>query len=318
MRGIGIGGTSVRSTLGIVLGKGSVSCGIRSGVICLSRGSTTPRRNGRRKGRQAVAKIISSSVKPLVNIGMLVGNADGKYVASLSNGFALAAARTGPIVMFSCVNCAARRVPIGNGTPVGMVVTKSARRLRRIIIATLNVGHSRGTLSCGMRRIGASTVASGGSTGFIGSLDNGMTNIGVGTSSSNMNNMSGMIVHNAGSVVRSSGTLCMVSNIPVFSNHNATKNGRFSSRKSSRPVTSVGPRSVRSVSILANTTTTTLCNSRTTGNTVIVAAGGNGRNGIDLAIDDGARFAGPFIVPDFRGHCNAKANNIVDASKTVD
>lgn len=51
---------------------------------------------------------------------------------------------------------------------------------------------------------------------------------------------------------------------------------------------SVGPSSVRDVSILGNPGTTTLCNSHTNGNIVLVAAGGNdGGSNFKVHCDNG-------------------------------
>lgn len=81
----------------------------------------------------AVAKaMMSASGLPLVNIGIIVGNASANAAASLSNGFALAK-RGKRALIFSCVKVALRRVICGKG-PLRIVVGSSSGTLRRIIV----------------------------------------------------------------------------------------------------------------------------------------------------------------------------------------
>lgn len=61
-------------------------------------------------------------------------------------------------------------------------------------------------------------------------------------------------------------------------------------------VTNLGPTSVRDVAMLGSTTTATVCNTHTTGNIVIVAAGGNGTNGPRVAFSAGLSCSPGFSV----------------------
>ncbi len=71
----------------------------------------------------------------------------------------------------------------------------------------------------------------------------------------------------------------MVSKIPVRGGVPRVGDDRVGSKSFSGVFTAnvkgVGPGSVRDVAILGSTSTTTVCNSRTTGNIVIIAAGEN-------------------------------------------
>lgn len=53
---------------------------------------------------------------------------------------------------------------------------------------------------------------------------------------------------------------------------------------------SIVPDRIRSISMLGSTTSTTVCNSQTTGNIVLVAAGGNGRKGLAFGCSNGMNF----------------------------
>lgn len=53
------------------------------------------------------------------------------------------------------------------------------------------------------------------------------------------------------------------------------------------PKISFGPTSTRSVRVLGSTSTTTVCNSHTTGNIVVIAAGGNAGNPVGIGMDMG-------------------------------
>lgn len=195
-----MGSTSLRRILGSLLDKADVSCGMRSGVMCLSRGGT--RRAGRRRinRRRAVAKrIVSAGKRVLVNIDVLRGKADGNAVASVSNGCALGIDNRRPMLMFSCVKCGALRVPNG-GPALGIAVSSSARIVSRIIIATLNVGHRGGVLKCTIRRVGDSRLGGAKSPSIADTLRKGITNLRVGATNANLKNSAGVAVHNGSSL----------------------------------------------------------------------------------------------------------------------
>lgn len=81
----------------------------------------------------AVAKAIASTGdRPLINIGMLIGNAAANTVASVSNGFSIDKGGKDALI-FSCVNVLARRIICGKAT-LHIIVGSSSGTLRRIII----------------------------------------------------------------------------------------------------------------------------------------------------------------------------------------
>lgn len=198
----------------------------------------------------------STANRAMVNTDMLRGNAAGKIVASVSNGFSLGIS-PGTAVVVSCINCTTRRVPLGNQGDLGMVLGRSARVLSRIIIVNCNavggdsVANTVSSMSA--RRLAGHTAA-----GPTRTLRNGVTNMGVVGSNNGTNTNMSMGVHNMGSF-NDGRPLCVVSNFP-------------------NSVSGIGPRSVRDVRMLGSNTTTTVCNSITTGNMIVVAAGGNGGN----------------------------------------
>lgn len=71
-----------------------------------------------------------------------------------------------------------------------------------------------------------------------------------------------------------------------------------------KSVGTVGPRSVRGVSILGSTTTSSVCNSHTPKNIVLVAAGGNGSKGPSVGCGGGFQFGSPLGVPRVTSSCD--------------
>lgn len=314
---VGITSGPLNVTLRTVITKAGARCGVCRRGVCLSMSSSGGTTGGNSAG---IDNIIHSAGKaPIIKTSIIMGKAAVNADSKLSNTFSLRipTPTRATRLCIGFVNCSPMAMGVNARAFFTVALGRTTRRVRSIIVATLNVGHSRGTLTCAIRRIGSRTMAAMGSTGFIGDLTNGITKTIVGADSSNINNSTGIVVHNVGSVVRASGMLCIVSNVPVrgFADSNDV---RFKSHNAARSVTSVGPSSVRSVSIVAKTTTTTLCNSSTTGNTVLVAAGGNGTKTARVRISDGARFVGPLHLPSFRAHCNAKHGNGTDNSAVRD
>lgn len=190
----------MRSMLSTTLRNGKVACGVRSGVICLST-SKRPRAPRRAKRRRAIAKaIISTANRTLVNMGMRIGKGPAtNAVASFRNGCSLSIPK-GNRVIFSCVNCHSRALGPSNGGMLGMAVRRSARRVNRIIMATLKVGHRGGVLNCTIRRLGDSRLGGANSPSMADTLRNGITNLRVGASTANLNNSAGVAVHKGSSL----------------------------------------------------------------------------------------------------------------------
>lgn len=199
---------------------------------------------------------MSSRNRPLVNTAIGAGSTGANTMASLSNGFRVGMG-TGTALLIDCLNFGRHRVTIHKHTVLRPVrLSSSGRLLRRIIMINCN---ARGgtSLANSMTVIGTRRVGGMSGSGVSAVLRNGMTNIRV-ASSNRPNTSPDMHVHNVNSF-NDATPLCIVSNIPV----NAA-------------VHSFSPGSVRAVRVLGSTSTNTVCNSHTTGNIIVVAAGGNG------------------------------------------
>lgn len=259
-----------------------------------------------------VANVIVStrSGRPVVKTSMLMGKDAAKTMASLSNGFAVASTPTNTgVLRISFMNVVARRIPVAPKA-VEIALGGSTGLLSRIIMATLNVTGGRGSLACSARMMGNSRLTHIGSPGVVGTLTNGATNIRVGGDSSNLKNSSGIVVHNGHSMDKDGRPLCIVSNMPFNSSAGrgasaaVNKSGSDNGCSHNSNVSGLGPSSVRDVGVLGNPTTTTLCNDSTTGNIIVVAAGGNGRKHTDVDFGADAAFSVTTCnVPRFRGRC---------------
>lgn len=249
-------------------------------------------RDARRTGGVANG-ILSTTNRPVVNTDILMGNSNANTIASVSKGFSMRTPINDALRM-SFVNCGAIALGIAGTAACAIDLRSSSRTLSRIIIATVNVGGRHGTLKCSVRSIGSSRLVGVGATGPVSSLSKGITNIGIARSSNTTNTNTRVVLHKKASNTRngSGRPLFIISNI-VFSGSSSIINGStfsnsvHSTSAASGHLVSVGPRSVRDVSILGNPTTTTLCNSHTTGKIVLVAAGGNGRNIIRIGVGSG-------------------------------
>lgn len=207
--------------------------------------------------RGRIGNVIASGAKrPLVKIGMIRGNAAGNIVASFGKRFALGMTRKGAL-MFSCINCAARRVAMGKSS-LGVVVRRSSGALSRIIMMNCNdVDH--GSMADSVAAIGTSGLGMKICSSPKRLLRNGIPNLAMMRDDSPASNATSVSLHKTSSLHANTTVrpCCIVSNVPNVS------------------LDLVTPRSVRDVSMLHSTSTATVCNSGTTGNMVLVAAGGN-------------------------------------------
>lgn len=255
----------------------------------------------------------SMAKRPLVNTDIVRGNAGGNIVASISNGFALAIP-TSTALSVTCVNCTAQRVGLtgqGGRNSLGVALDRSARRLGRIMMATVNVGGSAGHINCTVDAVDTSRLMGTKTPGFTSTVCNGTPKIHVARARNNSTKTISVGMHKLASVAKGGRPLVVLSNMPVHGN-NANGDASFtrfngSKRVHSGNLMSVGPRSVRDLDVLGKTSTATLCNSRTTGNTMIVADGHTGDNG--LAISFGTRIVTglPTCLPGMRAMCKPKA-----------
>lgn len=222
--------------------------------------------------RTAVGKrIISTANRPIVNTDVLIGSAGGNTMSSLSNNCALGGMGSNTILMFSCLNCHARRVPMGKGRIVGIALGRGSRILSRILIinCTINDGQAiSNTIShVGGRSVGGKMMADPTRT-----LGNGITNIIVSRTNNSPADSPDVHIHKASSLSNNGSPLIVVSNI-------------FTSVAVFGALT---PNSVRDLAVLGSTSRATRCNSHNTSNIVIIAATGNGLKCSDL--DCGNRF----------------------------
>lgn len=182
-----------------------------------------------------------------------MGNSAVKTTASLSNGCMLGNIPRSTALMFGCLNVLPRRVDTTKRSIVGMGLHRSTRLLRRIIIVNCN-STGTGSLATPVSIIGRGRLVGIPASSPVTTLRKGMPNIGVvGSKAPNRN--PGIAVHNVNSF-NSASPLCMISKV-------------FCSG-----VGFLGGSSVRSVAVLGSTSTSTVCNMHTTGNIMVVAAGG--------------------------------------------
>lgn len=207
-----------------------------------------------------------ASKRPVVNTSIIRGSSgSAKAVASLSNGFAVDMPG-GTSLTVSCVKCG--RIVVTTGPSLGVMVRRSSGVVSRIIIANC-VTRGGTDLANSMTIIGVGRITSVPANGIVSNLRNQMTNVGMAASNGPNKKGASAGLHNVAAVGGSS-PLCIVSNVRA--------------RSGITSVVSSG--SIRSVRILGSTTSTTVCNTRTTGNIVVVAAGHTGRNsiGIDFSV----------------------------------
>lgn len=211
--------------------------------------------------RVAIGNIIASTAsrRPLVKAAIRIGNANANAVANVSNSCALPGMSGGTILMFSSVNFRSRRVTMNKHAAVGIMLGRTTRLLSRIIIVNCNtIGGD--SLADSVTAMGNSRVARAIANGTVSTLRNGMGNMRI-ADNNNPKTAPGILVHNM-AAMGNAGPLCMISNVPMNSG-----------------VGFLGDGSVTSVRMLGSTSTTTVCNAHTSGNIVLVAAGGNGANG---------------------------------------
>lgn len=209
--------------------------------------------------RRGIANGIgSSSNRPIVKTDIIMGNGGAvKAVASFSKGFVLSIP-TGDILIVSCVNCIARRIPATKGGSLRVILGRSAGALSRIIIVNCNARHGN-SIADSMTDIGTSGFM-GKTIGSIKRLvRKGMTNLTVAGPGNSPAKDARVHLHNAGAVNKTGATpLMLVSKVP-------------------KRLNAITPRSIRDISILGSNSTTTVCNAHNAGNIVLVAAGRTGK-----------------------------------------
>lgn len=217
--------------------------------------------------RMGMGNVMGSTAnRAIVNTSIVIGNAGANAIASFSNGFRMRYTPNSALIV-SCVKCGARRM--GTSSGVRMALRRSTGSLRRMIMA--NCAARGGTsLANSITIISAGGLGADSRASPVHTLRNHIPNVAIAASNSPVNSKA-IHVHNVNSFGSSRSPLCVVSNIPAGVTLGA-----------------LGAGSVRDVRILGSTTSTSVCNSHTSGNIVVVAAGGNGGNdGITISFSTG-------------------------------
>lgn len=240
------------------------------GVVLIpnTRGRGAPGSGATGAGRVANA-IASAQNRALVNMGMAMLKAAANIVAGVSKGCSLGIPTNGSLG-FSCINCVTRAMGMNSGSIVSVMLRRGDGTLSRIIMINCTIRGGIG-LSNSMTAISAGTVRSHPMLGVKRTLRNTITGLGMSINSNRTSSSPSCGVHNAASLGKNS-PLIIVSNI-------ISADSRLGH---------VGPISVTGVSMLGSTTSSTVCNSHTTFNIVLIAAGSN--DGRGLAIGCGGGF----------------------------
>lgn len=204
------------------------------------------------------AIIRGSDNRSVVNTSIVrMNSGDGKAVASVSKGFALSMTSNTALSM-SCVKCGT--IAMGTRPALHVRLARSSRLVSRMMIANC-VSRGGTDLANSITIIGVGSMTSVPAKGILSDLRKHITNVGVAASNAPNNKGASALIHNGSSFQGSTGSpLCIVSNIVAH-----------------RGVSSVlSSGSMRSVRMLGSTTSTSVCNTRTTGNIVVVAAGHTG------------------------------------------
>lgn len=277
MHGLEIAGKGVTTILSRYLGGDKLTCIMGSKTVTVHpTGRIGTIGTMRRTGIVSKA-IISRANRPIVKTGILIGNAAGNRVASLGKNFSVGIRRTSTALLISCINCIHRRIGTASNGVLGVMLIPSTGVVRRIIMANCNAfGGS--TCTNSTTDIGGRGVTSIPSISFRSLLRKGTANMRFASTSNRPNSSTSLDVHNVNSFGTSGSPLCIVSKIPIASN----SVGSVDSSNNLSTVSAIGASSVRGVAVVGSTTTTSLCNSHTTGNIILVAAGGNGANGTSV------------------------------------
>lgn len=215
MIAVGTGHRGLKAIVGHLLGGADTSFSMQSGCLILFAGRISRIEGIARRGGHVVGKMMASrGNRPLVKMDMLIGKAAAKAVASVSKVCSLRIPRSN-MLRFSCVNCRGVSLSVTKHASFGMAVGRSTLRLGRIMIATVNVRHGRGSLACTARGIDNRRLVGIRSTGFIGSLRKGTSNVAVAPDTNNTNNTSGVLLEKGGSILKGGDPLMIMSNVPV-------------------------------------------------------------------------------------------------------
>lgn len=208
--------------------------------------------------RVAMANGIATKNRRVPNIAMTMGKRAHNAVASVSNDCRVRIGN-GRDLVFSFMNCRAMAVPMGEHGIVGMRLGRTTRVMSRMIVAIPCNATGGSAFAKSTDCVTTNAVRGTRIDDMSGTLRKAMTNLRSFSSDNRPKSSTAVLVHKINSMGTSAGPLCIISNIPC-----------------SNTLSSVTSSSVTSVAMLGSTTSTTLCNSHTTGNMVVVAAGRKG------------------------------------------
>lgn len=256
-----------------VLRKRGISCRVGSGGVVVQGGRMRRSVLGR-GGLRSVSKLIVSIVKrPVMKIGIVRGKAAGNAVASVGNGFLLGTP-TGTALVVDFVNCGALTIGLRKRGGIGVALGRSLRRLSRIII-----------INCKAR--GGSDLATSITAIPTGRLDGRVKRSITTTLRKETPKM--RVLRGKKRTKTSVGVLIQKTNAFNTARPLCIVSNTFSGGK----LGSLGPSSVRSVRVLGSNSTTTVCNSHTTGKIILVAAGRNRGNGTGIRVSTGCSLRAP-------------------------
>lgn len=249
----------------------------------------------------------SAGGRPVVKMSMVIGNAAGKAIASVSKGCDLSIRKSGDMLMFSFMKCMAGRIAIKDRGAVGMALTRSSGVVSRMIIVNFRSRGGKG-LATTMTSIDTRALRSEPITGVKRTLRNVIPNLGVDVRNNSPGGIPGLGVHNTAAFHRenssgsSGGGFSMISNSPLV----LVSNIRVATRSLGR----LGPGSVSGVSFLGSTSTSTVCNAETAFNIVLIAAGSKacGR-GTGVSCSCGLTFSRPCRLPSVLSSCRVCGTN---------
>lgn len=202
--------------------------------------------------------MLSPGGRPLVNMKIVVGGATTKAVASISKECSVRIPSGGTVLSFSCINCGEGRVEMKGRDIVGISLRRRSILVSRIIIMKCNdrggIGLAKTITTVSISR----TLTNHSITGISSTLRKLVPKLSIGRDSNvTKGGSSGLLVHNLNAVGGTS-PLVIISSVPSTS------------------VGQLGVGSVRDVAMLGSTATSSICNSHTTGNIVLIGAGSNG------------------------------------------
>lgn len=162
-----------------------------------------------------------------------------------------------------------------------MILGRSVGVLSSMIIMNCNAigGES---LAKTVSAVGTSRVKLTNVSSVNRTLRKGTTNLCIHRGDTRPNKKLSVLMHKTNSVGTGGSPLCVMSKFPVTGLSRVTSSSHGVSPKARNMLGFLGPGSMRSVRMLGSTDTASVCNTHTTGNMMVVAAGHKGRKGAGI------------------------------------